>query len=184
MRLPWSPATWLLRFCVMMLILSSPALAADQATRLSDGLMREALDAISLVLERDLGADDQAWLRERWTAEARNHPERTIAGLEGLAVARLEIEAGSDPMILAQLRTEVIDQAYCATRRTADPLARRMRQILAPDDLVLAADCVTGVVVTPFDVKALARSNAMVGELVGNPVDAAAMEAENSRRPA
>lgn len=160
------------------LMFASPGLAASRDAGPSDELMEEALGTLGLVIGRDLSAEDQTWLRERWAMEAADRPEQMVEGLEAFAVARKGIEAGTDPMVLAELRTQVIDESYCATKRTSDAETWRMRSILAPDDLVLVADCITGVVVTPFDVKALARSNAMVGELVGSPVDAAATEAE------
>ncbi len=151
--------------------------AGSEDARPSDALMQEALDTLGLIVGRDLGADDQAWLRERWTSEAAERPEETLAGLEAFAVAREGIESGSDPMALAQFRTQTIDESYCATRRSGDANTTRQRSIFAPDDLILAADCVTGAVVTPFDVEALARSNALVGDLLDMPVDVAATEA-------
>ena len=152
--------------------------AGSDETGLTDGMVDDALATVGLLIGRDLSADDRSWLRRRWEAEAIGRPDRTATGLEALAVARPAIEAGTDPLALAQLRTRVIDETYCATRRSGDPASLRLQSILAPDDLVLVADCVTGVVVTPFDVKALARSNALVGDLVGSPVDVAAVEAE------
>jgi len=144
----------------------------------SDELTADALETIELILGRDLDADDQAWLRQYWMEEAVDQPEQTLAMLETFAVARQAIDDGTDPMALAELRTQVIDGSYCATKRTSDTAAKRLRSILAPDDLVLAADCIAGAIVTPFDVEALARSNALVGDLVGRPVDIAAIEAE------
>ena len=163
-------------WCVLMLVPVNDA--GSDETDLTDSMIEDAFATIGLLIGRDLSTDDRSWLRRRWVAEAIDQPERTVAGLEALAVARQGIEAGTDPLALAQLRTRMIDETYCATKRSGDPATLRLQSILAPDDLVLVADCVTGVVVTPFDVKALARSNALVGDLVGSPVDVAAVEAE------
>lgn len=158
--------------------LPSLSLGASSGAGLSDELIDEALLALGLILDRDLNADDQAWLRQHWTAEAVDQPEQTLAMLETFAVARQGIEGETDLMALAGLRNQVIDGSYCAAKRTSDAAAKRLRSILAPDELVLADDCIAGAIVTPFDVKALARSNALVGDLVGSPIDADALEAE------
>lgn len=168
-------APWLLATSLSTL---SPVWAAGGDAGPSDGLIEKALGGIELVVDKELDAEDRAWLREYWRTNAVDRPEETVAGLEAIAVARKGIVDGDDPMILAKLRTELIDQSYCATKRTSDGATRRMQEILAPADLVLVADCVTGVVVTPFDIKALSRSHAKVGELVGSSVDAAALEAD------
>lgn len=171
----FNPASWLLGGALLM---ASFGPVKGEAVRLSDGLMAEALLTINLVMGRDLPADDQAWLRAHWTEEAMQHPEGTVAGLEALALSRKRFEAGLAPLSLVQLRNQIIDETFCAAKRTSDSKAKRLKSILAPDDLVLAADCITGVVVTPFDIKALVSSNILVGEIIDSPVDAAAMEAE------
>ncbi len=167
----------LITLLAFILILKSVGSAGSERPRPSDALMQEALDVIGLIIGRELGDDDRAWMRERWMSEADDRPEGVIAGLEAFAVAREGIESGSDPMALAQLRTETIDESYCATGRSGDANTARQRAMFAPDDLVLAMDCVTGAVVTPFDVEALVRSNALVGQLLDEPVDMAATEA-------
>ena len=162
----------------LLLILAPFSESRGNDTPLNDLLVQDALDTLGLIVGAGLSADDQAWLRRRWIEEFASQPEATIAGLEVFAVARNDIEAGADSMALARLRNQVIDGSYCSSKQSGDPATARQRSIFAPDAQVLAADCVAGAVVTQFDVKALAKSNAFVGELVGSPVDITALEAE------
>lgn len=152
--------------------------AKGEAAALSDGLMDEALATIGLVLGEEPGPEDQAWLRTHWQGEAARQPEQTISGLEGFIVSAKELREGSDPMTSALLRGQFIDEAFCTATRSSDPDAQRLRAIFAPDRLVLAADCISGAVVTPFDVQALIASNVLVSEILGVPVDVGAMETE------
>lgn len=162
----------------LLLISTSMNYSRGDDTRLSEPLVQASLDTLSLIVGFKLGPNDQGWLRDQWAEEFADQPEATVAALEAFAVVRNDIDVGSDPMTLARLRNQVIDGSYCAPKKSGDPKTARQRSIFAPDDLVLAADCVAGAVVTPFDVKALAKSNAFVGELVGNPVNVAKVEEE------
>lgn len=150
----------------------------SKAANVSVALMDDALSALGMVLGIEVDAEDQVWLRGYWRDEASDRPERTAESLEGLAAARDALSSRDDPLILAQLRAQMIDQSFCVAKRTSAINAERLRKISAPEDLVLAQDCVSGAVVTPFDVEAVVASNSLVGEIVGEPADIKAMEAE------
>lgn len=141
-------------------------------------LMDRALAALSRIVDRDIAEEDQAWLRERWAENGTSQSEVYVDWLESMAFAEKLTDDNIDPLALARMRIRIIDQLYCDSKRTTDPHTHRSRSIVAPPEMVLAEDCLVGAVVTPFDVRALAESNARIGEIVGSPVDVAAVEAE------
>ncbi len=165
-------------FCGLMfcLLVSSANSASTSEAGVTDDLMTEAIRVLDIVTGQKTTPKNDAWLRDFWVEQAGDHPERIIAWLEEIVTADRVARSGIDPLALVQLRAEIINEAYCAPTRSSEAWKHRVRTFLAPPELVLAADCLTWAVVTPFDVAALARSNAMVGDILGHPVDAKASE--------
>lgn len=148
--------------------------AETAAPPLTDELMNKAIGYIGAVLGRDVDAEDSRWLKQQWSEDYSKTPAGAIAGLDGMALKLELIERDADPVGMATYRNELIDDTYCAAQMTSDPSARRAKDVLAPDDVVLVADCVYGFVVTTFDVEGLAASHALTAEIVGQSHDTAA----------
>ncbi|MGI9434620.1 MAG: hypothetical protein ACR2Q4_07310 [Geminicoccaceae bacterium] len=132
--------------------ITTPSPAAIGGAGSTDAMIEQAFRYIGVISGQGLGADDKAWLREHWEKR----------GAQDLAAMAAQIEDDPDPLTLALLRSRMIDEIYCAAERTTDPVAHRLRAILAPDDLVLAADCIFDFVVTRFDLEGTVASHAVV----------------------
>lgn len=157
----------------LLLLGLSSAQAETAGPSLTDGLMNRAIGYVEAVTGRDVGAEDSAWLKREWSQDHAEAPGSTIVNLEEMALKLDLIEADADPVVIASYRNELIDNTYCAREMTSDPTVLRATDILAPDDAVLAADCVIGLVVTTFDVEGLTASHALIAEITGLPVSSA-----------
>lgn len=163
---------------LLLVMVVFPAIGRTSERAPSQALMGNALDKLEHIIGSEIAEAERVWLRERWTENAVWQPEATIEWLESISLAAKLSEDGTDPLALAQMRHRVIDQLYCASLQTTDPDTHRSRAFVATPERILAADCITGAIVTPFDVAAVARSNALVATWLGMPSDAAAFEAE------
>lgn len=152
--------------------LAGPSPAAKAAPpSFGDGLMDQAIGYVSILAERDFNAADRAWLKEHWTAEFQETPDAVTARLDEMAVGLERYQRDPDPIALATDRLAVVKETYCDAAQTRDPIADRLSAIIAPDDLVLAANCLLGVVVTRFDIDALVASHALTAAVAGLPHD-------------
>lgn len=167
---------WTLRLCSILCLGAVPVQAETPGPNRT--LMEDALAALDRMVGSEIAKEDRDWLRERWSARATANPRAVTDWLESIALAETFAAEGFDPLAYPQMRHRIIDRLYCDSLQTRDPDTHRSRAIVATEELVLAEDCITGAVVTPFDLAALADSNARVGDLLGRPVGAAAVEAE------
>lgn len=149
----------------------SPAAAGGRT--LDQETMADAVRYLGVLAGRELSAEDAAWLKERWSEEAKTAPGSVAGELDGLAFSYERYQRDKDPIRLAEARASIAKTAYCAAEQSSDAAAHRLRNILASDELVLAADCVLGLVVTRFDVDGLVASHALTAAATGQGHDAA-----------
>lgn len=162
----------------LFLTIALPARSETEAPVLSERVMAQAIGYFGVMTGREISAEDGAWLKQQWAAELASSPDAVAASLDQLALGLERHERGQDPLALASGRNALIKQTHCAAEQTSDPDVHRLKAILAPDDLVLAADCALGLVVTPFDVDGLAASHALTASIGGQSHDTAADKAE------
>lgn len=145
--------------------------AAAEKPSLSEATMSEAIGFFGVLTGRKVPADDAAWLKEQWRDAFEEAPEAIAAQVDELAFG-LEIHRrDKDQLALAQSRTTALTNMYCTSAQTSDPVVRRLRNILAPDDVVLAADCLLGMLVTRFDADGLVASHALLAGAAGRTHD-------------
>jgi len=129
--------------------------------------MTQAVRYLGVLSGREIAVEDAAWLKQRWTEEYGKSPQVVVSKLDELALKFKLHLLQENPLALAEDRTTVVKNAYCAAAQTSDPARLRLRGILAFDDLVLAADCALGLVVTRFDVEGLVASHAQIAAAAG-----------------
>lgn len=159
-------------------IATTSSLAAIDDLNLDETSMSQAIRYLGVLRGRDISADDEAWLKEQWAKEHEASPQAVAAQLDELAFQFERHQQGKDPITLASGRTEVAENAYCAAEQTSDPTRHRLRDILAPDDFIVAADCLLGLVVTRFDIDGLVASQALTAAATARDHDAASDRAE------
>ena len=161
------------RVCLAALVLLGflGGTTAAKASDLGAGMMKKAAGYLGVLRDEAIPAEDEAWLVQRWLDEATSSPETTAAQIDHLAVLFDQHQKTKDPLSLANERANVLKNVYCTAAQSSDPDTARLRDILAPDGLVLAADCALGLVVTRFDIEGLAASHALVAAAVGQDHD-------------
>lgn len=162
----------LLAACLFLTI-ASPGKAQNAVPGLNDELMGNAVRYFAMVTGRDIGAEDSTWLKNRWQEAYATAPFDVFNRVDQLALQFELQERESDPLALASSRSSLIGDAHCSTAYSSAPDAARMKAILAPEGLVLASDCVLGLVVTSFDLDGVVASHRMVAEIVGQSYDEA-----------
>jgi hypothetical protein len=138
-----------------------------KAATLDPGAMDNAISYLGVLRGEAVSAEDQAWLRQRWQDEASDAPETTALQIDHLAVLFEQHQTAGDPLALANGRADFLKNVYCTAEQSSDPDTGRLSDILAPDGLVLAAECAFGLVVTRFDIEGLVASHALVAAAVG-----------------
>ena len=157
---------------VLLLVLSVPVPTMAASRVPAQATMLEAIAALEPILEEKVSDEDRRWLISTWSdSDTRRHTE-LVSWIESIVVAEKRANIGIDPLAFARIRHLVIDQLYCNSLQTDDLVTHRLRRLVAPDTRVLFADCVTGAVVTSFDLGAIAQSNARVADLIGQEIDA------------
>ena len=148
-------------------IVMAAAAGASTASTLSNETMMAAIRYLGVISGGELPAEDAAWIRQQWAIEHQLSPRSVAADVDDLAFSYERHLRDNDPIRLAEARARIAKQTYCAARQSSDPMTRRLRDILAPADLVLASDCVLGLVVTHFDVDGLLASHALTASIAG-----------------
>ena len=151
---------------LVMLSALPPVVAASQPS-LNQEAVDQAISYFGLLSGRAIATKDGDWLRAAWQEQFEHTPDAIAARLDELALGLELYQRDQDPILLARERLMVVEEAYCVAEQTSDPDAKRLRAIIAPDDLVLAADCLFGFVVTDFDVDGLVASHALTAEATG-----------------
>ena len=147
------------------ILATMPAASDDGA--LSEQSVGQAVDYLALLSGQDMSAEDSAWLKQQWGLEFETSPKTVATEIDELALSLERQQQSPDPLALASGRTAMVKNTYCAAKQSSDPHLHRLREILAPDDVVLAADCVLGLVVTRFDVDGLTASDALTAAATG-----------------
>lgn len=142
--------------------------------------MTQAIGYFGVITGRAISADDAAWLKQQWAAQFAETPHDVAERLDQLALGLERHERDQDPLALASSRNALIKESHCAAEQTSDPDVHRVKAILAPDDLVLAADCPLGLAVTRFDVDGLVDSHGLMASITGQSFDPASDRAEVS----
>ncbi|MEM9626531.1 MAG: hypothetical protein AAGA21_09900 [Pseudomonadota bacterium] len=146
-------------------------MAAADAAALSEQSISQAIRYLGLIAGRDLSSEDAAWFKEQWIREESKSPGKAAAEVDDLAFAYERHQRDQDLIRLAEARAAIIKTAYCAAEQSSDPGTHRVRDILAPEDLVLTADCILSLVVTRFDVDGLSASHALIASATGQRHD-------------
>ena len=149
------------------LMASSSAFSEIGVPKLDDQLIDKAIRFFGVLRGQEISVKDGAWIMQRWTDEARLEPKAIAAQVDDLAIQLERHQQASDPLALANSRMNLIENIYCTAKQTSDPTIGRLGSILIPDDLVLAADCILGLVVTRFDVDGLIASHALTATATG-----------------
>ncbi len=149
------------------IVAAMPAFAANDDVTLSEQSMAGAIGFLALLRGQEISADDGDWLKQQWRREFEASPRTVAAEVDELALSLEQQQQGGDQLALASGRTAMVKNTYCAARQSSAPHLHRLRDILAPDGLVLAADCLLGLVVTRFDVDGLAASDALTAAATG-----------------
>ena len=155
-------------------------IATSYAGTLSEQSTNQAIRYLGLIAGHELSAEDASWLKQQWTKEESISPGTAAAEVDDLAFAYERHERDRDLIQLAEARATLAKTAYCAAQQSSDPETHRVRDILAPEDLVLAADCILNLVVTRFDVDGLVASHALTASATGQRHDAASDRAETA----
>ena len=134
--------------------------------------MAKAASYLGVLAGRDLSTEDVAWLKQRWREEFEVAPQVTAAEVDALAFAFESHQQDPDPLVLAQIRGKLLTDIYCSPGWAGDPNARRLKEILTPDENVLAADCLLGLIVLPFDIDGMIASHALLAGIAEQPHDA------------
>ena len=158
------------------MLTASPVVA--ERTALGEASVADAIRYLGLLAGREIATDDAAWLERQWAEEHAASPETVAAEIDDLAFALERHRRDGDGIALANARAAAVKNAYCAAEQFSDPATHRLREILAPDDLTLASDCILGLVVTRFDVDGLIASHALTASATGQPHDAEGDRAE------
>ncbi len=158
--------------------LAMPAFAAGDDAVLSEQSMTQAIGYLALLRGRDISAEDSAWLKQQWNEEFETSPQAVATEVDELALSFEHQNLGRDQLALANSRTALVKNTFCAAKQSSAPHLHRLMGILAPDGLVLAADCVLGLVVTRFDVDGLVASHALTAAATGQGHDAGSDGAE------
>ncbi len=161
-----------------LVVATMPASARSDDVTLSEQSMTQAIAYLSLLRGQDISTEESTWLKQEWGEEFEASPQTVAAEVDELAFSWEHHQHDQDPLALANGRTAMVKNAYCAAEQNSDPLLHRLREILAPDDVVLAADCVFGFVVTRFDVDGLVASHALTAAATGQRHDAGNDKAE------
>lgn len=161
-----------------LLALTAPSPGTVEAAALERTSVAQAIRYLGVLAGQDLAPGDAAWLEAQWAEDHETSPETVPAEIDELAFAFERHRRDGDALTLAHARTNVVKNAYCAAEQSGDPATRRLSAILAPEELVLAADCVLGQVLTRFDVDGLVASHALIAAAAGQPHDAESDRAE------
>lgn len=150
---------------------SSSAFLEAGSPKLDDQSMNQAIRFFGVLRGEEISAEDGAWLKQQWNDEA-THSQKVIAAQVDDLAARLERhQQVSDPLALANARMNLLKNVYCTAKQTSDPTVRRLSSILAPDHIVLAADCILGLVITRFDIDGVVASHALTAAAMGQEHD-------------
>ncbi len=153
------------------ILATMPAFAASDDVTLDEPSMSKAIGYLASLSGQDISAEDGAWLKQRWGLEFETSPQTVATQVDELALSLERQQQGQDQLALANGRIAMVKNTYCAARQSSDPHVHRLGDILAPDDLVLAADCALGLVVTRFDVDGLVASHALTAAATGQEHD-------------
>ncbi len=151
-------------------LLTVVAGGANAAT-LDPKVMEHAIQYLSVLRGKAVPAEGEEWLQQRWLDESSYAPKRVARQIDHLAVLFEQHQDKKDKLALANSRAEFLKNIYCTAAQSSDPDTASLRDLLAPDELVLAADCALGLVVTRFDVEGLVASHALVATAVGHHHD-------------
>lgn len=155
------------------IVAAMPAFATNDDITLNEQSMAEAIGFLALLRGQEISAEDGGWLKQQWRTEFETSPRTVAVEVDELALSLEQQQQGGDQLALAGGRTAMVKNTYCAAKQSSDRHLHRLKEILAPDDLVLAADCLLGLVVTRFDVDGLAASDALTAAAtsVGHDLD-------------
>jgi hypothetical protein len=148
------------------------ATATTHAEDLDPEILAKAISYMGVLRGEAIPAQHEAWLIERWQDAASSKPEKTAAEVDHLAVLFEQHQKTGDALALANGRADFLKNVYCTAAQTSDPDMARLADILVPGDLVLAADCALGLVVTRFDIEGLVASHRLVAGAVDQDHDA------------
>lgn len=148
------------------------------AAALDDSSVQKAVQYIGMLRGREISGQEQSWLEKRWRGEAALSPDVIAAQVDDLAVKYETQQRTPDPLALAISRTNLLKNVFCTARHGSDPELQRLGDIMAPADIVLAADCALGLVVTESDVEGLVASHALTASVTGRSHDRAGDRAE------
>jgi hypothetical protein len=144
---------------------------ADRAPDLSDHAMNEAITYFEALIGAPISEDDAGWLRKRWTERFARTPFEVEAEIDDFLVELDLWERDGDAIALARRRNDLIDNIYCAAAQSGDPDLHRFRDIVAPAEVVIDADCAFGLVVTRFDIDGLLASQDLMAAIAGMAFD-------------
>lgn len=154
------------------------AASAPEAATLDPAAMGNAIQYLGVLRDKAISAEDEAWLTQQWQDDAALSPQTIAAEVDHLALQFERHQKTPDPLALANNRTDLLKNVYCTARQSGDPTIHRLSDILAPDEVVLAADCILGLVITRFDIDGAAASHALVAAVTGRSHDAEGDKAE------